>query len=57
MICGNCGNQSSWRDPICHKCDAKLHQKNCKGRSADCKCHQINEKSWSTRKAQTAQHC
>ena len=55
MICGNCGNLASWRDPICNKCDAKLHLKNCKSRSADCKCHQINEKTWFSKKAQTVQ--
>ena len=52
MRCTNCGNQASWRDPDCNKCDATLHQKNCKGKSPDCKCHEINEKTWTQRKAQ-----
>lgn len=55
MRCPNCGNQASWRDPDCNKCDAALHQKNCKGKSADCKCHEINEQSWATKKAQQQQ--
>ena len=29
-------------------------QKNCKGKSADCKCHAINEQIWSQRKAVTS---
>jgi hypothetical protein len=53
MFCGNCGNQASWREPKCKKCDQPLHQKNCKGRAADCKCHAINEQSWNQKKAQT----
>ena len=52
MRCPNCGNQASWRDPDCNKCDHTLHQKNCKGKSPDCKCHEINEKTWSQKKAQ-----
>jgi len=32
MRCPNCGNQSSWRDPSCNKCDSILHQKNRKTR-------------------------
>lgn len=51
MRCFNCGNQGSWRDPTCNKCDQVLHQKNCKGRSPDCKCHDINEKAWIQNKA------
>jgi hypothetical protein len=51
MRCVKCGNQASWRDPDCKKCDTPLHQKDCKGKSADCKCHQINEDVWQKKKA------
>ena len=51
MRCANCGNQASWRDPACNKCDKPLHQKNCKGKSDSCACHQLNEKAWVQRKA------
>ena len=51
MRCSNCGNQASWRDPDCNKCDKPLHQKNCKAKSSDCKCHEINEQAWQQRKS------
>lgn len=54
MRCPNCGNQASWRDPDCNKCDTTLHQKNCKGKSSDCKCHEINEQSWNQKKSPTS---
>lgn len=50
MICGNCGNNASWRDPNCNKCDAKLHQKTCKGKAPDCKCHDVNTNMWQLKK-------
>ena len=50
MRCTSCGNQASWRDPNCHKCNKPLHQKNCKGKSADCKCHALNEQTWAQKK-------
>lgn len=51
MICRNCGNNASWRDPNCNKCDDSLHQKNCKSKSPDCKCHKINENMWLSKKS------
>jgi hypothetical protein len=51
MRCSKCGNQASWRDPNCNRCKTPLHQSNCKGKSADCKCHQINEDIWTKKKA------
>ena len=50
LRCINCGNQSSWRDPTCNKCDKPLHQKTCKGRSESCKCHVTNEQIWAQKK-------
>ena len=55
MRCPNCGNQASWRDPDCNKCDTTLHQKKCKGKSPDCKCHEINEQAWTLKKAKQSQ--
>jgi len=55
LRCASCGNQASWRDPDCNKCDKPLHQKNCKGKASDCKCHEINENQWIQRKSVTAQ--
>lgn len=55
MRCPNCGNQASWRDPDCNKCDHTLHQKNCKGKSSDCKCHDVNEQLWSQKKTSSHQ--
>ena len=55
MRCANCGNQRSWRDPDCNKCDKPLHQKNCKGKSEDCKCHTVNEQLWMQKKSQQQQ--
>jgi len=43
---------ASWRDPDCNKCDKPLHQKDCKNKSVDCKCHAVNEQAWSAKKAQ-----
>ncbi|WP_185736642.1 hypothetical protein [Candidatus Nitrosopumilus sp. SW] len=50
MYCANCGNQASWRDPMCNKCKKQLHQVNCKTKASDCKCHQINELAWTQKK-------
>jgi len=55
LICGNCGNNASWRDPDCNKCDAKMHQKNCNEKSPDCKCHEINENLWMLKKSKDVQ--
>ena len=52
MRCPNCGNQSSWRDPTCNKCDKPIHLKTCKGKSEDCKCHAANEQAWQQKKSQ-----
>lgn len=52
MRCSNCGNQCSWRDPDCNKCDKPLHRKNCKEKSSDCKCYRINEQEWDLKKSQ-----
>lgn len=53
MRCANCGNQASWRDPDCNRCDKPLHQKNCKGKSDSCACHQVNEQIWTRKKKAT----
>ena len=50
LYCANCGNQASWRDPNCNKCKKQLHQKNCKTKASDCKCHKINEQAWLQKK-------
>jgi hypothetical protein len=55
MRCVNCGNQASWRDPNCNKCDKPLHQETCKGKSDSCKCHEINEQLWNQKKAKEQQ--
>ena len=52
MRCVNCGNQGSWRDPTCNKCDKPLHKKNCKGKAPDCKCHEFNEQAWTQKSNQ-----
>lgn len=52
MRCANCGNQSSWRDPTCNKCDKPLHQKICKEKSPDCKCQALNEQVWAQKKSE-----
>ncbi len=51
MRCVNCGNQCSWRDPDCNKCDKPLHDKTCKGKSDSCKCHELNEQAWNQKKS------
>ena len=49
MRCANCGNQPSWRDPTCNKCDKPLHKENCKEKASDCKCHYFNEQTWASK--------
>ncbi len=51
MRCLNCGNQASWGDPDCNKCNETLHQKSCKGKFSDCKCHDINGQDWNQKKS------
>lgn len=51
MICGKCGQHTSYREQECHQCGAKLHQKGCLS-DRTCTCHTENLKTWETNKPQ-----